>query len=245
MGLFGKKKSNEPKSVPPQEEAVVNLLSQHIGTARLFQQRFADVIESNGKWDVDFDRGVIRFGHQEYGMGFIGSESNSGNTWLWGTENINGFPEPVIRDVNGFFNSGLLDSAPALKQAKLPLDEWVTGHNLSSLVIASGKVKQMCYYRCGYDGGAAFVLVNGLPPSVFAPAQPTELAGLIPGLLAEAEWNHRLLIMGLLQNSCEAVQEGDGLVKGKFADGNTLRVEFDEKDRVTSVRLAAGGQPEE
>ncbi len=53
-----------------------------------------------GNWFQFFQpasEGVILFAGQKYPLQFIGSEATSSNTWLWGWENINGFPEKIIQ----------------------------------------------------------------------------------------------------------------------------------------------------
>ena len=66
------------------------LFSACLGRAMLLQKRlFKQVVEAS-KWQADFESGKICFDKQEFDMQFIGSESFSSNTWLWGYENVNG-----------------------------------------------------------------------------------------------------------------------------------------------------------
>ena len=72
------------------------LFSACLGRAMLLQKRlFKQVVEAS-KWQADFESGKICFDKQEFDMQFIGSESFSSNTWLWGYENVNGFDERLL-----------------------------------------------------------------------------------------------------------------------------------------------------
>ena len=76
------------------------LFSACLGRAMLLQKRlFKQVVEAS-KWQADFESGKICFDKQEFDMQFIGSESFSSNTWLWGYENVNGFDERLLSLAN-------------------------------------------------------------------------------------------------------------------------------------------------
>ena len=66
----------------------------------LVQNACGALVVQNENWNIDLGRGVIFFGMREYPIQFIGSESKSSGTWLWGWENINHFPDEIIRLAN-------------------------------------------------------------------------------------------------------------------------------------------------
>ena len=72
------------------------IFSANLGKIMAIQTACAKYVVKNRDWNVDFDRGIISFGEDEYPLQFLGSESNSSNTWLCAWENINGFDENII-----------------------------------------------------------------------------------------------------------------------------------------------------
>ena len=112
-----------------------------------------------GKWQADFESGKICFDKQEFDMQFIGSESFSSNTWLWGYENVNGFDERLLALANRAREFGEKFGLEAFSTAQFDLDENVNGHTLSMVAcVALGE--ELSYYKIDYDGGAAYVAVR-------------------------------------------------------------------------------------
>ena len=66
-----------------------DVFSANLGKIMAIQTACAKYVVKNRNWNVDFDRGIISFGNDEYPLQFLGSEANSSNTWLWAWENIN------------------------------------------------------------------------------------------------------------------------------------------------------------
>ena len=74
----------------------MQLFSACAGRAMLLQKRLFEQVVEASKWQADFESGKIYFDEYGFDMQFIGSESFSSNTWLWGYENINGFDERLL-----------------------------------------------------------------------------------------------------------------------------------------------------
>ena len=72
------------------------IFSANLGKIMAIQTACAKYVVKNRDWNVNFNRGIISFGNDEYPLQFLGSEANSSNTWLWAWENINGFDENII-----------------------------------------------------------------------------------------------------------------------------------------------------
>ena len=73
-----------------------DVFSANLGKIMAIQTACAKYVVKNRDWNVDFDKGIIAFGNDEYPLQFLGSEANSSNTWLWAWENINGFDDKII-----------------------------------------------------------------------------------------------------------------------------------------------------
>ena len=233
MGIFDKLlgKSKPVSQATAADLAYVDLLSAYIGQARLHQLAFGEIVKGKD-WDVDFTRGLITFGEDSYPVQFLGSESESSHTWLWGVENINGFPEAVLTDVTRFHQN----TVEKLRPAQLLLDEVVTGHNLASLISASHP-DNACYYRCPYEGGAAYVLVKELDDSVFAPAPAMAVAEVIRHLIGQMPMNHRILVESLLQANCQQTEAVSTGIKGAFKAGDVLTATFDTRGRLAAINI--------
>lgn len=247
MGLFDrwkKKKEDNDFDEQPQPAAAtpvkpahstvfIDTVSKCVGIARLRQLNFADII-GDSAWDVDFARGVIAFCDKEFPIAFLGSESESGGSWMWGASNINNFDEAVVADVKAFCTSRLFQSITDIQDNTIPLDEMVSGHHLASIVVVSKKEKT-CYYRCPYEGGAAFVLVKNVPDSVFAPVSTERLPGIVSELVSQAPYNHHLLAEGLLETCCVSVDNEEQVLTGTFENGDLITVEFDDLGRIRKM----------
>jgi hypothetical protein len=118
----------------------------------------------------------------------------------------------------------------------LPLSPLVNGHNIASMA-ASIDPAGACYYRCPYENRAAYVLVGNLPDAVFAPAPVGSVVSTITDLIRQLPLHHGALAGNLLADNCAEVTQGeDGSLLGRFADGATLTISFDEKGRIVSLK---------
>ncbi|MDR1798194.1 MAG: hypothetical protein LBR44_12320 [Clostridiales Family XIII bacterium] len=233
--MFKKKKAPSP--------VYRDLLSRYLGPALQHQRAFGREVVQDQEWFVDFGDGTIRFGERKYPVQFIGTESDVSHTWLWGVENVNGYPEDVLTVVNQFFNPFVLQNVPDLAKTHLRLSGAVNGHFIASIMAAMAK-PPFCYYRCPYENGAAFVLVGGVPEQVFAPVGVETAAEIIMNLIQQAELDHWVLAESMLGKNAVSVAEaggqpagapGERSLTGTFADGRALVVSFDGKGRIANL----------
>jgi hypothetical protein len=218
-------------------KSFVDVLSAYIGKARLRQYAFyRDVLKGKG-WSVDFGECFIQFGADRYPIQLIGSESYRTSTWLWAVENSNSFPDRLIKDAYLFYNSALMENIPELKRPRLALDSLLNGHNIASIASAAHYEKAV-YYRCPYEGGAAFVLVKGAPDSVFLPAASSEAITLVTDLIKQLPLNHKILIKNVLMDCCSSVEGSASFLTGYFSDGSALSVTFDLGGRLSNMQMS-------
>jgi hypothetical protein len=255
--LFNRRKKtdgSEPYNNGVPSPAYADLLSRYLGPARQHQLTFGREITDAARWSVDFRAGTIGFDERTFPLQFVGSESQVSGTWLWGVENVNGFPDHILQAVNQFYNQCVLAGVPDLARTKLPLTEAVQGHAISSIMAAMAN-PPYCYYRCPYEGGAAFVLVGGVPESVFAPVGVDETVEVIMDLLEQYPLDHRTLAKAMLEKNAVSVVEGGEPVAGSgseqfeamqgvatvssligtFRDGRTLELRFDQAGRIAHL----------
>mgnify|MGYP000894733762 CR=1 FL=1 len=144
------------------------VFSACLGKMRAIQNACGEFVVKDRDWNVDFQRGVILFGRDEYPLQFIGSESQIQNTWLWGWVNINGFDKRLLTLANKTNALGKNWRLEPLINESMALDEELNGHNLSIITCGISDEK-LCYYKCPYSGGAAYVALSNVPDAVFEP----------------------------------------------------------------------------
>jgi len=144
-----------------------DVFSANLGKIMAIQTACAKYVVKNRDWNVDFDKGIIAFGNDEYPLQFLGSEANSSNTWLWAWENVNGFDDKVISLAKNIKEKGEKLNLGPLINAEIDITDELNGHNLS--IVACGLAdKNYCYYRGPHSGGAIFIAFNGVDEKVFS-----------------------------------------------------------------------------
>ncbi len=235
MGLFSKKQSSdmsERKSVfdgsyKINKSSWFEVFSACLGKMTVIQNACAEKVVKNQNWNVDFSKGIISFGNDEYPVQFIGSESASSNTWLWGWENINGFDEKLIRVANETKNKGEEWQLEPLLAEKFDLTDTYNGHNLS--IVACGiSGENLCYYRGPHSGGAIFAAFSDVPKEVFASVNVQKFSSITMQCIHQFRVDHKIFTESFLlwngtkyewkQNSILAHFEQDLLIEFEQAD---------------------------
>ncbi len=206
------------------------LFSACLGRAMLLQKRlFKQVVEAS-KWQADFESGKIYFDEKGFDMQFIGSESFSSNTWLWGYENINGFDERLLGLANRAREFGEKFGLNAFKEPQFDLDENFNGHTISMVVCTA--FDEQNYYRIEYDGGAAYVAFRA--ETIFKePVLANEVVSVVNECISAYELDHKLFIKGLLLGCGIKFDEKPNEIVAKFKD--ELSFKFDDLNRLVNI----------
>ena len=205
------------------------LFSACVGKATLLQKRAFKLLVEGSNWQVDFDSGKIYFDEREFDMQFIGSESFSSNTWLWGYENINGFNERLLKLANKAREFGEKFGLSAFNTPRFELDENFNGHTISMVLCTA--FDEQNYYRIEYEGGAAYVAFRS--DVVFEePVLANELLSVVNEYLSTYELDHKIFIKGLLL-SCDMKfsESPNEIVANKYE----LSFKFDELNRLINI----------
>lgn len=213
-----------------------NWLSRDFGVALIRQKRFGELIKKSPRWDVDFGKGTISFGEYEFPVGFLGSESDSANTWLWGWVNVNDFPEALVADSEAFYEHCIMMGMDQIKEAELDMTELINGHALASMAVVAN-TDRMCYYRAPYEGGAAFLLVKDVPDSIFAAISAAEAATAVSESISAFPLRHFFLVEGVMEVYCTDAKVDQQKAVGTFHDGSVMKVEFDEHQRISKLTV--------
>ncbi|MDU2236334.1 MAG: hypothetical protein E7E25_09545 [Fusobacterium periodonticum] len=215
------------------------IFSANLGKIMAIQIACAEYVVKNRDWNVDFDRGIISFGNDEYPLQFLGSEANSSNTWLWAWKNINGFDENIISLAREIKAKGEKLNLEALTTAEIEITDELNGHILS--IVACGLAdKKYCYYRGPHSGGAIFVAFDGVDERVFAPINAKDFADIVVNSIQQFPLNHKLFVESFLEWNKTKYKWQGNLIIADFKKDGELKIEFEKIEngfRIVNISL--------
>ena len=216
-----------------------DVFSANLGKMMAIQIACAEFVVKNKNWNVDFDKGIIAFGDDEYLLQFLGSEANSSNTWLWAWENINGFDDKIISLARSIKEKGEKINLEPLINAEIDITDELNGHNLS--IVACGLAdKNYCYYRGSHSGGAIFVAFNGVDEKVFSSVNTRKFIDITMRSIQQFSLNHKLFIESFLDWNKNKYKWQGNIIIADFGKDGELRIEFEKiKDnfRIKNISL--------
>ena len=215
------------------------IFSANLGKIMAIQTACAKYVVKNRDWNVDFDKGIIAFGNDEYPLQFLGSEANSSNTWLWAWENINGFDDKIISLAREIKAKGEKLNLEALTTAEINISDELNGHTLS--IVACGLAdKNYCYYRDPYSDGAIFVAFDGVDEKVFSSVSAKEFVDIIVRCIQQFSLNHKLFVESFLEWNKTKCEWNKNTLIADFENSQKLEIDFEEKTelaRIINIRL--------
>ena len=216
-----------------------DIFSANLGKMMAIQIACAELVVKNRDWNVDFDKGIIAFGNDEYPLQFLGSEANSSNTWLWAWENINGFDDKIISLARSIKEKGEKLDIETLTTAEIDITDELNGHNFS--IVACGLAdKNYCYYRGPHSGGAIFIAFNGVDEKVFSSVSAKEFVDITVKCIQQFSLNHKLFIESFLEwNETKYKWQGNSIIADFQKDGK-LKIEFEKIEngfRIVNISL--------
>ncbi len=203
-----------------------DVFSACLGKMLAIQYAADEWVIKDRDWNVDFSRGVILFGSDEYSIQFIGSESEIKNTWLWGWVNINRLDKSLLTFGNKIRALGKKWKLQPLIEEEIELNDCFNGHNLS--IVACGLAdEKVCYYRCPYSGGAAFVALSNVPEKVFASVGVLRFTSIIMYCVEQYKINGKILVESfLLWNNTPYRWESDTQIIAHFETDLVITFEY-------------------
>jgi hypothetical protein len=209
------------------------LLSQHIASSLLKQYALGEFLGDH-YWNVDMRAGTVDFGEgRVYPIQIIGTESEVNGTWLWAWANkASNIPEPLLICANSLRELGTQAGIEALTAPQLELDE-VDGHLLTML--ACGVCNADAYYAGGYEGGAAFFLIQQSPLSKQPPVSPMEHINVMSSVISDFPVNHRLMARSFLQQQGYTLTESADEIVATASGSQGITVRFDTLDRISGM----------
>jgi len=216
-----------------------DVFSANLGKIMAIQTACAKYVVKNRNWNVDFDRGIISFGEDEYPLQFLGSEANSSNTWLWAWKNINGFNENIISLAREIKAKGEKLNLEALTTAEIEITDELNGHILS--IVACGLAdKKYCYYRGPHSGGAILVAIDGVDEKVFSSVSAKDFVDITIKCIQQFSLNHKIFVESFLEwNKTKYKMQGDTIIADFEKDGK-LMIELEKIEnnfRIKNISL--------
>ena len=211
------------------------IFSANLGKIMAIQIACAEYVVKNRDWNVDFDRGIISFGNDEYPLQFLGSEATSSNTWLWAWENINEFDDKIISLAREIKAKGEKLNLEALTTAEIDISDELNGHTFCGLAD-----KNYCYYRGPHSGGAILVAIDGVDEKVFTPVDAKDFADIVVRCIQQFSLNHKLFVESFLEwNKTKYKLQGDTIIADFEKDGK-LMIELEKIEnsfRIKNISL--------
>ena len=216
-----------------------DIFSANLGKMMAIQIACAELVVKNRDWNVDFDKGIIAFGNDEYPLQFLGSEATSSNTWLWAWENINGFDDKIISLAKSIKEKGEKLNLEPLINAEIDISDELNGHTLS--IVACGLAdKNYCYYRGPHSGGAIFVAFDGVDKKVFTPVDAKDFADIVVRCIQQFSLNHKLFIESFLEWNKNKYKWQENIIIADFGKDGELRIECEKVEnnfRIKNINL--------
>jgi hypothetical protein len=214
------------------------LYDRHALASLEHQLNLVEVV-STGDWSFELQRCIVTFKTDREARPvpaqILGTEAYGAGTWLWGWANTaSGLPQPSLRAATRLRRYGEDHGISELTDPTLSLDQ-AGGHTLS--MVAAGLLDAPGYYRCPYEGGALFVLLED--PAVYcAPELPAvRLATALPQLLGQIEPEDlRAAIEGWCTRLGLATEPRTGGLTVRSDRGDEIEMDFDRLGRLTQIR---------
>ena len=203
------------------------VFSASLGKTMANQLAFSELIAKRENWKISFGKGIISFGESDFPIQFLGNESISPHTWLWGWENINNFSDDILETAKSAKEIGAAWNLEQLTIPEFQVSDTLDGHAIS-IVTASICTDKVCYYRCPHTDGAFFVALYNLPDEVFAPTGAVTFADVVTQCLKTYAVDSHIFIKSFLyQNDTPYEEDGDSII-AHFEQN--LKIDFEKAD---------------
>ena len=214
-------------------DSLYEVFSAVLGKAMLSQTKLGELVVKGRNWGADLTGGTISFGDDSYPVQFIGNESTSSDTWLWGYENVNNYPESVISLAEQTKQKGEELGLEILTIPEIDLTDIFNGH-LFGMLTCGLSDENICYYRGPHANGAVVLGVSGIDELVYADVDVQTFVDITMQSIQSFTVDHKIFIESFLyQNNTEYNFEGDNII-AHF--GEDLKIKFEKLEG--SLRIA-------
>ena len=203
------------------------VFSACLGKMYTAQDRLVELVKDEPDWYVDFEKGTLTLGKYEFRVQFLGSESYVSNSWLWGWENVNNFPNDLLGQVHIARVYGQTWGLEPMMHAQCELNDTFNGHNFS-MVVCGALAEGRCYYRCPTAGGqgAAFVALTDVPGELFAPVDGITFLNSVSQCIQHFYLDHKIFAESFLRWNRTPFSWSGDLLTARF--DSDVAVEFEQ-----------------
>ncbi len=216
---------------------------------RLFEEHAAAVVErelalgdllGEHNWWLDLTAGTISFGDRLVcPVQVLGTEAESDQTWLWAWANsMSNIPAPLLRAAERLRALGEQEGIGELSDRMVSLDR-ANGHMLAT--VAAGVCGADAYYRCPYEGGAAFVLLEVPELRSRLDASPQHLINVFVQVASTFPINHQRAFVLYVTHRGYDVEAQPMQVEARSPEGGLIQAQFDAAGRLTAINAQIGG----
>lgn len=240
LNIFGKNKKFSKKplfdcGIDIDKTSFYQIYSASLGKILVQQSKYSELVVKNSNWNLDFDKGLIYFGEDNYPIQFIGSESNVSDSWMWAWNNINGFNEDLLIEAKAMKNFGMENDLEALTLEKCELSDLFNGHNFA-IVASAMSQDNVCYYRGPHAHGAVFVAFSNVDSRVFDPIDHIAFSKYTMDAIQNFDIDHMIFVASFLnQNGCKSYIKPLEIT-GEFSNKAKLNFEFEKIDSITRLK---------
>lgn len=203
------------------------------------QLRLVDLV-GDLNWKYNSQSGVLFLGDRfRIEAEVLGTECEETGTWLWAWAN-EASNIPVAQQSASLKLRALGEKRRIVELTK-PMNslDLVNGFTASSIAVGEGLGK--AYYRCPYEGGAAFVLITDMQLELQVDEPLQRILTLLPHAISMFELpDHRVALRGYLGHyGLKTEGKGEYLFLRQRGE-ETLRAEFDEHGRLRELKRTFG-----
>lgn len=194
------------------------------------------LLELVGKrdWSLDLDTGLLSFeGYVRFPVQLLGTESEQSGTWLWAWANPSIANPAVLAQSEQLRSYGEQYSVTEFTEAQVPLNG-VNGHTLS--MVAAGLCGADAYYRGPYEGGAAYMLLQGPELRPREELAPAGFIRLFAEFISAFSVHHHTALAGFARQSGWQCSGTSACLDCISPRGEQVHATFDELGRVTGLQ---------
>lgn len=210
-----------------------DIISKHIGVARLKQKSFAKTVLFNN-WNININKGLIYLDNKAFKIQLMGTESISSNSWLWAFANPGNYSKEVLDASISTYNYLNKEVSKEEISEEIMLSKNINGHTLCS--IATSLNENTCYYCCRYNENTSlYVLIENIDLDLEDIISFVEIMTIFTELIDMYDLNHRLLVENTLKIVCDKLESDSSEVKGILRNGEKILVVFDDSGRINTI----------
>jgi hypothetical protein len=212
------------------------------------QSHLADAVPMTD-WRIEPDRSAFRYTDAagvEHAVRahFIGTSSPDEGTWLWGWDNINGFPPAFVKQSERIRALGERYAIPEFTHARLPLTDELPPTLLRAVKAVTGITAHFSM-PTGNGSTRAWLLLDDPLLALPRPTVVRAVAVVTSALAGSGAVDHRRALTAWAeQRGARLTEAGEDVVELALDDGS-LQVRFDAAGRIAGLGKRLGAAPRE